>query len=85
MRDTTTHSGSATSDRPDMPREVARSISYELMNVLVLLRAWAREPGCDIGEPDDGLTDPDSRANALVLMADERVRQVIKMMEPYDG
>lgn len=69
-----------------VPRELAHQVQYELMHVLTLLHSLRQEvpEGGDADEVDaDGMTSPSSRAQTLAVIADEKVRSLVKALSPY--
>jgi hypothetical protein len=69
----------------DMPRGLAHTVSGDLLDVATLLHASMREAGsCSGGdEDDDAFTSSSSRAVALIAMADEKVRSVLRAISAY--
>ena len=68
----------------DMPRDLAHKVNADLLEVVTLLHVSRREAGACDGEADDErLTSPSSRAVALISMADNKVRGVLRAIAPY--
>ncbi len=65
----------------DMPRDLAHSVNSELLDVVTLLRA--AEGAVGSAPDDDGVTDAGSRTVALLSMADDKVRAVLRSISPY--
>ena len=77
---------STTSPHADMPRALVHSLDSDLMDVVTLLFAAREQVG--LGGDDelvdaDNMTNSSSRCVALIAMADEKVRGVIRAIEPY--
>lgn len=68
----------------DLPHTLAHSLSHKLMEVFTLLRVGVaerdREPEFDAR---DDMTDAESRSDALIAMAQDKVREVLREMAPY--
>lgn len=68
----------------DMPRDLVHQVSGDLIDVVTLLRVLRESVPASSGGPDgDNLTDSASRSVALASMADEKVRKIIKDIDPY--
>lgn len=65
----------------DIPRKLAHSVNSELLDVVTLLHAAEGTVGS--AADDDGVTDAESRTVALLSMADDKVRAVLRSISPY--
>lgn len=65
----------------DMPRDLAHAVNSELLDVVTLLRAASGAVGS--APDDDGVTDAESRTVALLHMADDKVRAVLRSISPF--
>lgn len=73
----------ADGNHADLPTDLAHSINGELLDVLTLLVAAAHERNGTLVEESDELTNHDTRADALLYMAETKLRGVIRSMGPY--
>ncbi|EWS54841.1 MULTISPECIES: hypothetical protein [unclassified Methylibium] len=70
----------------DMPRCLVHDCNDELLDVIALLHASILEvQSCASGpnEDADGITDASSRTVSLLLIADDKVRDMLRTISPY--
>ncbi|WP_430422746.1 hypothetical protein [Methylibium petroleiphilum] len=70
----------------DMPRDLAHRFSAELLDVVTLLHVSmceADSTGGGVREDAEGITDATSRTIALIAMADDKVRGILRAISPY--
>jgi len=67
----------------DLPRDLAHSVSAEIIDVVTLLHAWRLETELGCEEDRDETTSAESRAEALIHMADDKLRGVLRAISPY--
>jgi hypothetical protein len=70
----------------DVPRALASDMHGELMQVIALLYSVCDAIPSSQDDHEayaDGLTSPSSRAETLTIIADEKVRSVIRALTPY--
>ncbi len=68
----------------NLSHELAHAINASLLHVVALLQCGRLEIPLDGGDrDDDALHDGASRATALVSVAEEKVREVLRVLSPY--
>jgi hypothetical protein len=66
-----------------IPHELAHRINHELLDVVTLLKAAMDQAANPHSRDDDNMTSATSRCGSLARMADDKVRDVLRAMEPY--